>query len=48
MAKKIVLSCSKCASRNYAVPAKADSSIRLELKKFCAHCNEHTVHKQTK
>lgn len=48
MAKKIVLSCSKCATRNYAVPAKADSSTRLELKKFCAHCNEHTVHKQTK
>ncbi|MGI2329587.1 50S ribosomal protein L33 [Planococcus sp. YIM B11945] len=47
MAKKIVLSCSKCASRNYTVPAKADPSTRLELKKFCARCNEHTVHKQT-
>ncbi|TWT23006.1 50S ribosomal protein L33 [Planomicrobium sp. CPCC 101110] len=47
MAKKIVLSCSKCASRNYTVPAKAEPSTRLELKKFCARCNEHTVHKQT-
>ncbi|AQU77886.1 MULTISPECIES: 50S ribosomal protein L33 [Planococcus] len=47
MVKKIVLSCSKCASRNYTVPAKAEASTRLELKKFCAHCNEHTVHKQT-
>ena len=34
MAKKIVLSCSKCASRNYTVPARAESSTRLELKKI--------------
>ncbi|MBZ5202937.1 50S ribosomal protein L33 [Planomicrobium chinense] len=47
MAKKIVLSCSKCASRNYTVPAKSEPGTRLELKKFCAHCNGHTVHKQT-
>ncbi|RNF38653.1 50S ribosomal protein L33 [Planococcus salinus] len=47
MAKKIVLSCSKCASRNYAVPSKAESGTRLVLKKFCAYCNEHTEHKQT-
>ncbi|WP_081487830.1 50S ribosomal protein L33 [Planococcus antarcticus] len=43
----MVLSCSKCAYCNYTVPTIAESSTRLELKKFCAHCNEHTVHKQT-
>ncbi|WP_397443529.1 50S ribosomal protein L33 [Planococcus sp. 107-1] len=43
----MVLSCSKCASRNYTVPSKEGRSTRLELKKFCAHCNGHTVHQQT-
>ncbi|MFB7157542.1 50S ribosomal protein L33 [Lysinibacillus sp. NPDC056232] len=47
VAKKVVLNCEKCGSRNYTFPAKADSTVRLELKKFCSHCNEHTVHKQT-
>ena len=48
MAKKLILSCEKCGSRNYSVPAKAGQNERLELKKFCSHCNEHTLHKQTK
>ncbi|WP_332649133.1 50S ribosomal protein L33 [Lysinibacillus sp. 54212] len=47
MAKKVVLSCEKCGSRNYTVPAKSGATVRLELKKFCSHCNEHTMHKQT-
>lgn len=47
MAKKIVLSCEKCGSRNYNVPQKEGKTERLELKKFCSHCNEHTMHKQT-
>ncbi|MEG0473138.1 MAG: 50S ribosomal protein L33 [Solibacillus sp.] len=47
MAKKVVLSCEKCGSRNYTLPTKGDAKTRLELKKFCSHCNEHTVHKQT-
>ncbi|WP_188615351.1 50S ribosomal protein L33 [Lysinibacillus alkalisoli] len=46
MAKKVALSCEKCGSRNYTMPQKPDAS-RLVLKKFCAHCNEHTLHKQT-
>ncbi|MBD8027237.1 50S ribosomal protein L33 [Ureibacillus sp. 179-F W5.1 NHS] len=48
MAKKIVLCCEKCSSRNYSVPERVGSTERLELKKFCSHCNEHTVHKQTR
>ncbi|WP_445478818.1 50S ribosomal protein L33 [Lysinibacillus irui] len=47
MAKKVVLTCEKCGSRNYTFPAKEGSTVRLELKKFCSHCNEHTMHKQT-
>ncbi|RUL54735.1 50S ribosomal protein L33 [Lysinibacillus antri] len=48
MARKVALSCEKCGNRNYSVPEKANSSERLEFKKYCSHCNEHTVHKQTK
>ncbi len=48
MHKKIVLCCEKCGSRNYSVPERASANERLELKKFCSHCNEHTVHKQTR
>lgn len=47
MAKKVALSCEKCGSRNYSLPAKTGGTERLELKKFCSHCNEHTTHKQT-
>lgn len=47
MAKKVVLSCEKCGSRNYSVPMKQGNTERLELKKFCSNCNEHTMHKQT-
>ncbi|MFF3103151.1 50S ribosomal protein L33 [Viridibacillus arvi] len=49
MAKKVVLSCEKCGSRNYSLPASKDSATaRMELKKYCSHCNEHTLHKQTR
>ncbi|OZS78572.1 50S ribosomal protein L33 [Tetzosporium hominis] len=46
MSQKISLSCTQCGSRNYIVPAKT-TSTRIERKKFCAHCNAHTLHKQT-
>ncbi|RKJ08023.1 50S ribosomal protein L33 [Butyricicoccus sp. 1XD8-22] len=48
MAKKIVLSCEKCGSRNYSFTENVGQAKRLELKKFCSHCNEHTLHKQTR
>ncbi|WP_406601079.1 50S ribosomal protein L33 [Lysinibacillus louembei] len=47
VAQKVIISCEKCGSRNYAMPVKQGATKRLELKKFCAHCNEHTMHKQT-
>lgn len=48
MTNKVILSCEKCGSRNYTYPEKEGSTKRLELKKFCSYCNEHTMHKQTK
>ncbi|MBO2536390.1 MULTISPECIES: 50S ribosomal protein L33 [Rummeliibacillus] len=48
MVQKVALSCEKCGARNYHVPVAKNNSKRMELKKYCSHCNEHTLHKQTK
>ncbi len=47
MKKKIILACSVCGKRNYSVEPKKDQTVRLEIKKYCPHCNQHTLHKQT-
>ncbi|HEY4578473.1 MAG TPA: 50S ribosomal protein L33 [Savagea sp.] len=48
MSNKIVLCCEQCSARNYSVPVRNNqTSERLTLKKFCKHCNAHTIHKQT-
>ncbi|MBM4764957.1 50S ribosomal protein L33 [Bacillus sp. B15-48] len=49
MRKKITLSCSVCSSRNYSTMKNSDhQQERLEVKKYCKNCNEHTVHRETK
>ncbi|MGV3464449.1 MAG: 50S ribosomal protein L33 [Heyndrickxia sp.] len=48
MQKKVALACEKCGSRNYTVDHTQAQTERLELKKFCRHCNAHTVHRETK
>jgi large subunit ribosomal protein L33 len=41
----IALSCSDCGSRNYkTTKAAIEGSPPLKLKKFCTHCNKHTLH----
>ncbi|AYC30630.1 50S ribosomal protein L33 [Paenisporosarcina cavernae] len=48
MTKKVVLCCEKCGSRNYTVPVSNQAqAVRLERKKFCSHCQTHTLHKQS-
>ncbi|MGG0719843.1 50S ribosomal protein L33 [Robertmurraya massiliosenegalensis] len=47
MIKKVALACSQCGSRNYSTTSKKESE-RLELKKFCSTCNNHTLHRETK
>lgn len=27
---------------------RRNTAARLEIKKFCPHCNSHTIHKETK
>ncbi|MFA1821639.1 50S ribosomal protein L33 [Virgibacillus oceani] len=49
MSTKIILACSRCASRNYTTSKNrlADPE-RLTVKKFCKTCGEHTLHRETK
>nr|WP_246849751.1 50S ribosomal protein L33 [Staphylococcus warneri] len=46
--KKVPLNCEECGNRNYHVPKKEGSAVRLTLKKYCSRCNTHTVHKESK
>lgn len=49
MSNKITLACSVCSSRNYSTNKNAStSSTRLEVKKYCKYCGQHTLHQETK
>jgi len=49
MREKVILVCSKCFSRNYTTyKNNTTHNTRLEMKKFCKRCNEHTTHKESK
>nr|WP_295971088.1 50S ribosomal protein L33 [uncultured Bacillus sp.] len=47
MRKKVTLACTECGSRNYTTMSKKESE-RLELKKYCEHCQTHTTHRETR
>lgn len=45
----IKLECTGCKRVNYhSHKNKKTIKERLELKKFCKHCQKHTAHKETK
>jgi large subunit ribosomal protein L33 len=54
----ITLECTECrtntskrspgVSRYTTMKNRRNTTSRLELKKFCTHCNKHTVHKEIK
>ncbi len=54
----ITLECTECrtntnkrspgVSRYTTQKNRRNTTGRMELKKFCPHCNKHTVHKETK
>ena len=55
MAKKgevrivIHLACTECQERTYtSTKNKRNDSQRLELKKYCPRCRNHTLHRETK
>ncbi|WP_257351156.1 50S ribosomal protein L33 [Pseudalkalibacillus decolorationis] len=46
---KVVLACEQCKQRNYTSMKNITSNQeRVEQKKFCKHCQIHTVHRETK
>ena len=43
---KITMACEDCKERNYITKKnRRNDPDRLEVKKFCARCNKHTLHK---
>jgi large subunit ribosomal protein L33 len=54
----ITLECTECrsntakrspgVSRYTTTKNRRNTTARLELNKFCAHCNKHTMHKEIK
>ncbi|GAB4214413.1 MAG: 50S ribosomal protein L33 [Synechococcales cyanobacterium] len=54
----ITLECTECrtntekrspgVNRYTTMKNRRNTTARLELKKFCPHCNKHTVHKEIK
>ncbi|MFS0644884.1 50S ribosomal protein L33 [Siminovitchia sp. 179-K 8D1 HS] len=49
MKRKITLACTECGLRNYTADNhKGGAGKRLTLKKYCRHCNAHTLHQETK
>ena len=46
---RIALACPKCRERNYNhTKNKRLHPERVEYRKFCPRCREHTLHKETK
>ncbi len=49
MRDAITLACTECKRRNYMSSRnKKKNTEKLEVKKYCAFCRTHTVHKETK
>ena len=54
----ITLECTECrtnqmkrsqgVSRDTTKKNRKNTPERIELKKFCSHCNKHTIHKEIK
>ena len=54
----ITLECTECrtntnkrtkgVSRYTTTKNRRNTTARLEIKKFCTHCNTHTIHKEIK
>lgn len=49
MRTMITLACTECKRRNYASNKnKRNDPDRIELKKYCKWCKNHTLHKETR
>jgi large subunit ribosomal protein L33 len=49
MREIITMACTQCKRRNYSTTKnRRNTTERIELKKYCKFCKDHTVHKETK
>ncbi|MEK7448632.1 MAG: 50S ribosomal protein L33 [Planctomycetota bacterium] len=48
MREWLFLECTKCKNRYYRTSKNNKKPEKLELKKFCPVCREHTPHKEKK
>ena len=49
MRDNIILACTECKERNYTqTKNKRKHPERVEYRKYCRCCNQHTPHKETK
>ncbi|MFC1836959.1 50S ribosomal protein L33 [Thermodesulfobacteriota bacterium] len=45
----VILACTACKRRNYTTTKnKKNTPDKLQFKKYCRFCREHTPHKETK
>jgi large subunit ribosomal protein L33 len=45
----ITLECTECRERNYtSEKSRRNDPQRLELRKYCRRCRQHTLHRETK
>lgn len=46
---KITMACQECKRRNYITKKnRRNDPDRLDLKKYCSNCNNHTEHRETR
>ena len=49
MRDKVTLRCDKCRQRNYQTTKnKRTTTGKLEFKKYCRFCRNHTLHKEAR
>jgi large subunit ribosomal protein L33 len=47
--EKITLACTVCKRRNYeSMKSKRNTPDRVEVKKYCRWCKQHTAHRETR
>jgi len=46
---RATLACTECKQRNYdTMKNKKNNPERIEMKKYCKFCKQHTLHRETK
>ncbi len=47
--REVTLACTECKERNYTTEKnRRNDPSRLELRKYCPRCGEHTAHRETR